>query len=594
MARGTAEMRALSYLILASLPLLFGMAVNATGSGSPTIPAQQNAAASGRPVVRAVPEAQPPPQAQAPQTEATLRDRLAEVERRNLILEARSQLEDKAYNQFSLIMAVLGGVITLLVLGFGFITHRNAVIVARQEIADLKDKVLVLHDEAAAATAEGRAAAEDAKLAANDARKHEQDLKLSSEKVLKDAVALAERVKLTAEGVRAELSASERETVSDAAKEVADKPEGKWSADEFRVKIVQAISEKDWEEVLRLSRGMEFLNKHDLESVAFALFRQAWALEQLGQVEGASAAYEDLHRRIGQNASPELVATAGLALVNRGALLGRLGRLAESIVLADQIIQRFGDAKEVSQQSVAAKAMFNKAWALEKSNEAEKAIAAYQELVDRFGGDDELESSAEVPMALVNMGAIIPRDQSDKAIKIYDGIIKRYTDRSELAFRHQVMMARINRVYRLIALEKNNESLLECNKLVDELKEIKEPEFEVYLCRTLVAKAVVMYQIDSNQEEDIYQDILAKFDLSPDEDIRKEVIKSLFNMACLRARLGKVKASIEFLERWKEKRGSFDCEAIAADKDFDGIRGKPTFRRYLRNQGCTTQRIENQ
>jgi tetratricopeptide (TPR) repeat protein len=434
--------------------------------------------------------------------DARLRERLADVERRNQILEARSELEDKAFSQFQLVMAGLGGVITLLVVGFGIFTHRSAVMAARQEISDLKDKVRGLHDEAAVAMAEALSAANTAKEAAAGAQTHQRTAQEASEKV-REAALLAGRLSPSAESDESELSPDEKQKVSEAAKEIEEKSEAEWNADEFRVKIAQANSEKNWREMLRISRGMEFLHGSDPESLAYALLQDARALVELGHSDEAMATYDRVITEYRDNVDPKLQELVARAMLSKGFLYGVLGKNDEAIATYDDLIETFREIKESPVQSLVAKSELNRGVRLIRKGQLSDGLIACNKLIEQYANRDILDFRDTVGRCMLNRASIYY-------------IQKRFAD-AIAAFEEVISLAR------------------------DE----DAPEF-----RTLIVKA-------------------------------------RFGIARVLARQAKVKACIETLNRWKVDAGTFDCQAIADHKDFNAIRGRPFFVRYLRQQGCS-------
>lgn len=361
-------------------------------------------------------------------------DRTSEIERRNLILEAKSEIEQKAYNQFSLIMAGLGGVITLLVLGFGFISHRAAVNAARLEMLDLKLKVDDIRKEADLAKCEAIDAAESARgaatsalTAAQGALAHQQTAQEASEKI-REAAALSERLSITpVVGGAAELSQAERETVSDAAREVGDKPERDWTGDDFRVKILEAYDQANWVEMLRLAQGMEFLHNNDPELQAFALFQQAKAQERSGELDLAARRYGELADRFGDFDNQTVQNTALQARVNQSILLTHAGKEDVGLSVAQEVIAKHGAVEDLTKQRQVAKALIVQGVLLGRQGKEKEGRAAFRVVLEKFGQSDDAELQAEVIMAMYNLAVDFQNSgQLTKAIRIADEIYDQF------------------------------------------------------------------------------------------------------------------------------------------------------------------------
>jgi hypothetical protein len=74
--------------------------------------------------------------------------------------------------------------------------------------------------------------------------------------------------------------------------------------------------------------------------------------------------------------------------------------------------------------------------------------------------------------------------------------------------------------------------------------------------------------------------------------IQAQLAKALFNKACTLAMERRVVACIATLDQWAERRGGIDCDAITNDSDYDTIRTRPMFVKYLKSKGCLGQCAE--
>lgn len=72
---------------------------------------------------------------------------------------------------------------------------------------------------------------------------------------------------------------------------------------------------------------------------------QGGALRKLGRWDEAVAADDEVIRRFGDDADPELREQVAKALISQGGALHRLGRHDEAVAVLDEVIQRFGDSE---------------------------------------------------------------------------------------------------------------------------------------------------------------------------------------------------------------------------------------------------------
>lgn len=432
-------MRALAYLVLAALPLLFGLAIHAPGLASATIPATQNAAGASV--------------AAAPPVEATVGNRVADAERRALILEARSELEDSAYARLEVLMAVFASLITVLVVGFGIATYRTAANAARAELANVKKSVEDLQREAEAATKKAVRAAESAdesamsaEGAAEKARTHERSAQEDSKIVKAAALLVGTPRPLTAEGVESSLSPAEQQTVSDAAKEVGEKDEAEWSVDEFKVKIEDARTELRWDEMLRLARGMEFLHGRKAEVASYALFQQAQALSGSGREDEALGVFRELIDRFKPSENPAVQKIVARSLFNKGTILKAANRMTAAIDAYKDLIDQFGNKPDIFYRTLTASAMYNQGTTLAIEGRWRESIAVHDDLISRFDPDDDSDLQDSVARAMVAKGNSLREvGPIDEAIAATDVAISRFAGHREPQVREWVTMARWNK-----------------------------------------------------------------------------------------------------------------------------------------------------
>jgi hypothetical protein len=68
--------------------------------------------------------------------------------------------------------------------------------------------------------------------------------------------------------------------------------------------------------------------------------------------------------------------------------------------------------------------------------------------------------------------------------------------------------------------------------------------------------------------------------------VQEPVAMALFNRACANGVQSNAPAAIADLRLWAERSGSFDCNKVANDSDFDPIRNDPAFQALLAEYGC--------
>ena len=274
-----------------------------------------------------------------------------------------------------------------------------------------------------------------------------------------------------------------------------------------------------------------------LQARGYAHFYRGEYVESItnfqGQIDAlAGISTEDTNERIAK------------ALFEKGISLSRLDRHEEAIIVYDELIKRYGNSDAESVREWVAKALFNKGYSFKKLERFAKEIAAYDELIERFGNSDAETLREKAANALLNKGVALSKlERRDEAIAVHDDIIARYGDSN-----------------------------------VDQLG--------VQVAKALFYKAL---DFDGLEAIAIYDDLIKRYGTSEAEPLREEVADAFFWKACELAGLKMVKPCIATLDAWAEKRGGFNCEAIAAENVFfEDIQDDPEFAAYLASKGCVT------
>jgi tetratricopeptide (TPR) repeat protein len=339
---------------------------------------------------------------------------------------------------------------------------------------------------------------------------------------------------------------TEQKTLRDIASTALRKPIRERTADDYRALVVTAAIDEDWQEMERQAAAMRLLFADaDAKSLVFALFNWAYALGQRGRPAEAIAVYDDALARFGNSDDPVLREPVAKALVNKGAALGKTGRGDEAIAAYDDVLARFGNSDDPVLREQVASALFNKGVALSRLRRPAEATAVYDDVLARFGDSDDPVLRERVASALVNKAfALGQMGRGDEAIAAYDDALARFGDSDDPVLREQVAKALVNKGAALGKTGRSDEAIA------------------------------------------VYDDVVARFGDSDDPVLREWVARALFNMACSHAQLGDVAAAVASLARWADRRGTFDCNKVAAESDFDGIRDEPAFQALLQAQGC--------
>ncbi len=299
--------------------------------------------------------------------------RASDAEHKQFVLEAKSDLENKAYARLEIIISLVGvffgALVTIIVVFFALRTERAAIAAAKEGVQEIiKDF---------------------------EEKRMEAVLAASEFKTLKDEI---NSFKSSMQSSEAPKSEKELKTNEEAAIAALAKPIRDRSADEFRAILTDLRTQEKWTDILMAAQQMRLLHEGD-DDFAFACFTEAYALVQLNRTEEAVAVYDDVIKRFGDSKESALQDQVAKALVSKGFALGRLGRSEEEIAVYNNVIKRFGDSKELALQEGVAMALVNKGASLGQLNRSEEAIAAADEVIKRYGDSTEPELQGVVGRA---------------------------------------------------------------------------------------------------------------------------------------------------------------------------------------------------
>ncbi|MDR0736668.1 MAG: tetratricopeptide repeat protein [Zoogloeaceae bacterium] len=164
---------------------------------------------------------------------------------------------------------------------------------------------------------------------------------------------------------------------------------------------------------------------------------RAWALREKGSVlleqkkyDAAIAVFEEVDRRFGQDASPEVRSHVVNALVERAIALEMQGRTSLALLACDEIDRRFGrDTFLIVRHQVVLALNRVKAKILFEQKKYDEAIEVYGVLIDRFGDDDYSRTRGQLLEATLNMGNAYGRKgEFDEAIELFEAMDRSYTE----------------------------------------------------------------------------------------------------------------------------------------------------------------------
>lgn len=310
------------------------------------------------------------------------------AELKSTVLEARQDLQDAAYSRLEIGMGLFALLITLLVITFGFRTEKAAARAARGELADRQkelDEIINQSRVASEAATRAATAAESASVSAG-----------SHAKTAADHAALA---KEGADRARsATINVTEGESLqidSVALEEIRNKPRDSRTPQDYRTLILAELENDNWEDLVTLSREMQYLACGGADGYSFALFQEAYAVGQQGKSELEVTIYDKIIDMFDGHESDDMEARIAASYLNRGIARAIASGDYTKTEDFDEVISRFGKGGSDRIKEIVAEAHYQRAVAFSERNQVRASIGAlrdWKSVTGKFDCDQILNS----------------------------------------------------------------------------------------------------------------------------------------------------------------------------------------------------------
>jgi tetratricopeptide (TPR) repeat protein len=249
------------------------------------------------------------------------------------------------------------------------------------------------------------------------------------------------------------------------------------------------------------------------------------------------------------------------------------------LAFANRAVDAASDADELSE------ALHARGYAHFNRGEYPESLASNQAQIEALAGISTEDTDERIAKALFDKGVLLSHlDRHEKAIAAYDEVIKRFGDSDAEALREQVAKALLNKGITLNNLGRRDEKIAVYDDLIARYGDSNVDQLRIQVASALFTKALTF---DGLEAIAIYDDMIKRYDDSEAESLREQVAKGLFWKACELANLKQLKSCIATLDAWAEKRGGFDCDAVAEKAVFfSHIQDDPEFAAYLARKGC--------
>jgi tetratricopeptide (TPR) repeat protein len=355
--------------------------------------------------------------------------------------------------------------ITVLVLGAGFITYFSAKNKAELEARDASEKWF--NQRSIELQNEVEQLRTKVQIASAQIDVHQSDI-ASRAATASASIDEASRTVLQASKVAAPGSIDQTineqaaKVVRAASEALKTKPESSFTADDYYARGLDYYSSNNYQSALAAFEKAIELTNADVPSQRAAqyYFAKGVTQDKLDNSLDAIATYDAIDQRFGNDTEPAVRVQVVQGLLNKGVILSRLLNFMEAVNVYDVIDQRFGKDTASDMRELVVKGHFNKGVTLGKLNKFIEEVAVYDAIDQRFGKDTDPSVFLQVVKGLVNKGATLGKlNEVDQAIAVYDEIDQRFGKDTNPDVRLQVVKGLVSKGVTLGKLNKVDQAI---------------------------------------------------------------------------------------------------------------------------------------
>ena len=629
--------------IAAIATILVGAPVSGTENGVNKHDAATNAAGGESNLNPDRQEADQYQHAPVSQISDTSENRTHALERRNAILEAKSDLQESSYARIEILIGGLGILLTAIVVFFALRTERTSIAAARSEIS--KDKERLIQDLQ-------RDAAEELEKMRSRFSSEIEIAKSDLNNKLADIEALISNLKTKKRNAEVIVAAIEEnyETQNSSFEkpQIETEPtpkgpnstdsniiaggtfDGTQNTDDIERELRNSARLEDWQRVIELSEGILDQNKETVP-VAIALNALALAQRRLGNADKSAKTLQQLVDLTSNSESPELRSrniSAKLLMANS---LAEDAKFSQAIDLYNTVITNLEQEKEFETEELYSAALIFKGIALTEMKDRQGALQAYQQVEQKFKNSNDVRVQKNVVSALNQMGLTLAAlGENDQELKVYEQIDGLFAKSNAPELKRPFAQTLFQRSHAEI-LNGNPEAAIATLEEIDKkFRTTDDEEIQAIASMANINKGllieqsgdigkalalfdrVVMRHIGTNSpklipplalamlhkgatlfasrriEEAIatYTKSIEIFDGVKIEEAERTVVNAHMNLARIFASEKQVAKVINHLDSVGTKSGKIPCSEIDTDTNFDQIRRNPEFVKFLKDCEC--------
>lgn len=290
-----------------------------------------------------------------------------------------------------------------------------------------------------------------------------------------------------------------------------------------------------------LAAGAEKLQEQDGVRVENENLKNAGALAQGGDFEGALALLESSMATLSDSSAPEDQYIMIEAMIFKSFLLSNIGRDEDAIVVDEDIFEKFKSCDADDIQHTLSISMVNRALKLAILGRRPEAISAYDEIIARYDATHISDLQAILAMALLSKGITLnDAGEPEDALSVYDQLFARYQGMDADEVQISVARSLLNKGVVLGSLGRSTEELSVYDELIGRYKESDVPQLQEQVAKAILNKGKTLGQLGQVEAElAAYDAVISLYDTSDRPELLEQVVNALLSKASVVGTLGR-------------------------------------------------------
>ena len=379
------------------------------------------------------------------------------------------------------------------------------------------------------------------------------------------------------------------------------------SIEQLLENISTASNQKAFETVVDIvDRSVSIQNppSHSISQAfaAWALNMKGDALQELGNLDSALSAHEEVVERFGTNEDVHVQMMVAGALVSKGFVQEQMENPNAALLAYRAVVERFGSSADPEHQKWVARALNHNGHVLRELGDLVSAQSAYEELVERFGASEDLELKQCVAQALHFKGDCLQKLGSlASAVSVYEEIVGRFVDNPDLELQRNLARALTAIGYVRRDLDEPAVALLACQDVVERFGASEDVGLNQWVAEALTLRGDTLQALcDLALAKSTYDEIVERFYDDSDMKLQRWVANALTSKGYVQAELGDLDSAVSTYEEVIQRFGATghveleQCVAVSLHRKGDVLLdlGDPesalaTFNEFLERFGSS-------